>query len=235
MKFIQTTILMLTLLNLLGCEGFGRTAEIGKPFTLKTNESVKIGWTGIQVTLNRIGRKWLANGGGESLDFSFSVKYDGKTEIYSDSSPAPITKGKYKIEVVKTEPFGEGFATFIVNKNETAKNANDAAAAKFVEKFGWHIDESIAPVKIPMEFPDNFRGLPFYHYQSASEASGVDITPLLGKKVEMLKYTLTEKQKDRGTDYTTYAHLIIENGLVVGAWRTDSSASAPGIYSFVKK
>ncbi len=86
-----------------------------------------------------------------------------------------------------------------------------------------------------IEFPDNFNGLPFYHYQSASQRSGVDMTPLLGKKVEMLKFTLKEKQLDRQAAFTTYAHLIIENGQVMGAWRTDSSARAPGIYSLEKK
>ncbi len=123
-------------------------------------------------------------------------------------------------------------------KSKTAPVAAEKSfpvAAKFVEKFGWHIDKSIAPIKVPMEFPKNFNGLPFYHYQSASTSSGVDMTPLLGKKVKMLKYTLREKQTNRGTEITNFAHLIIENGAVVGAWQTDSSGASPGIYSFAQK
>ena len=245
MKRLQTLLLMLTFLTLFGCENFGQSAKIGEPFKLKMNESAKVGGAGIVITVIRIGRKWLADGGGESLDFSFSVKHGGKTEIYSEYLPAPITAGKYKIEIVETDPFG-GYATFIVTKNDAVKNnaatkndaktdSTDEAAAKFVEKFGWHIDESIPPPKIPIEFPKNFNGLPFYHYQSASERSGVDMTPLLGKTVEMLKYTLKEKRSDRGSEITIFAHLIIENGKIVGAWRTDSSDSTPGIYSFEKK
>jgi hypothetical protein len=226
---------MLIFLSLFGCEGFGRTAEIGEQFTLKTKESSKVRGTGIEITLNQIGRKWLANGGGETLDLSFSVKHNGSVKTYTESSPDPITAGKYKIEVVKTEPFGEGYAIFVVNKNETAENKTDDAAAKFVEQFGWHIDESISPTKIALEFPNNFDGLPFNHYESASQRSGVDMSSLLGKTIEMLKYTLREKQNDREKDFEIFAHLIIENGKVVGAWRTDSSSRAPGIYSFVKK
>ena len=239
-------ILTLILTSVFGCQGFGRTVKVGEPFTLKTTESARVRGADVEITVIRIGRKWLANGGGESLDFSFSVKHDGKTEIYSEFSPAPITAGNYKIEIVKTEPFGDGYATFIVTKSDSLKNdattkndakkdSNDAVAAEFVGKFGWHVDDSIAPVKVPMEFPKNFDGLPFYHYQSASQNSGVDMTPLLGKKVEMLKYTLKEKRTDKGRDFTVFAHLIIENGAVVGAWQTDSSDAAPGIYSFVQK
>ena len=61
------------------------------------------------------------------------------------------------------------------------------------------------------------------------------MTPLRGKKVEMFKYTLREMQNDQGKDFTVFAHLVIENGKVAGAWRTDSSTRTPGIYSFVEK
>ncbi len=242
MKNIQTIVLVTVLMILFGCQSFGQTVKVGEPFTLKSNEAAKIKDTNIEITVNRIGRKWLANGG-EYLDFTFSVKQGEKTESYSNPVPPVITAGGYKIEVVKTEPFGDGYAVFIVSKNDSVKSDSikknddsiDAVAAKFVEQFGWHLDESIAPVKVPLEFPNNFEGLPFYNYQAASTTSGVDLTPLLGKKVDMLKYTLKEKQSDRGTDYTSFAHLIIENGKVVGAWRTDSSDRTPGIYSFGKK
>ncbi len=253
---LPAIILMLTFMMLFGCQGNGQTVKpdekpvkpdeksdsktavkIGEQFTLKNNEAAKVEGTGIEITVNRIGRKWLANGGGESLDFSFSIKHDGKTKIYSHPVPELITAGKYKIEVVKTEPFGYGYAIFVVTKNDSVRktDSNDEAAAKFVEQFGWHIDEAVPPTKIPMEFPKNFNGIPFYHYQEASKSSGVDMTPLLGRTVEMLKYTLKEKRPDRNQDYTVFAHLIIENGTVVGAYQTDSSARAPGIGSFVKR
>lgn len=248
---------MLIFLTFFGCEGNGQIAKkpdekpvktiespdskpaarIGEPFTLKNNESAKVEAANLEITVNRIGRKWRANGGGESLDFSFSVKRDGKVESYSHPLPDLITAGDYKIEVVKTEPFGYGYAIFLVTKNDSVKKieTNDDAAAKFVEPFGWHIDESVKPVKTALEFPKNFNGLPFYHYQSASERSGVDMTPLLGRTVEVLRYTLREKQPTRGSEITNFAHLIIENGAVAGAWRTDSSDAAPGIYSFEKR
>jgi hypothetical protein len=247
---MKTIVLMMTFLTLFGCQGFGQSAKPGEPFTLKLNESAKI--EGIEITVNRIGRKWLAKGGGETLDFTFTVKYDGKTQSYSNPVPELIMAGDYKVEVVKTEPFGYGYAIFVVTKyrsemkdaaekeesKDSSKKENDrngAVAAKFVEQFGWHLDESISPVKIDLEFPPNFDGLPFNLYQSAAQRSGIDMTPLLGKKVEMLRFTLREKQNEGGKDFEIFAHLIIENGKVVGAWRTDSSARAPGIYSFVKK
>ena len=242
MKRLQTLILMLTFLTLLGCEGFGQSAKIGEPFTLKTNESAKVRGTKIEITVNRIGRKWLANGGGESLDFTFSVKRGGKSETYSHPLPELITAGDYKIEVVKTEPFGYGYAIFVVTKIDESKtespeknDSNFNVADKFVGQFGWHIDDAISPVKNALEFSQNFDGLPFYHYQYASLKSGVDMTPLSGKKVEVLKYTLREKHPDEVNDFTIFAHVIIENGKVVGAWRTDSSSRAPGIYSFEKR
>ena len=235
MKYLPTAVLMLTPITIFGCNLRGQTGELAVPFTLKLNESKKIAGADIEVTVNRIGRKWLANGG-ESLDLSFTVAHNGKIESYSSPLPDSMTAGDYKIEVVKTEPFGDGYAIFVVTKKDSVKKAdsNDEAAAKFVESFGWHIDESVPPTKIQMEFPKDFNGLPFFHYQASSKSSGVDMTLLLGKTVEMLRYTLQEKQKTRGSEITNFAHLIIENGKIVGAWRTDSSASAPGIYSFGK-
>jgi len=261
MKRLQTLILMSVSLFLLSCEGNGQTAEsdkkpvkaveksdaksavkIGEQFTLKTDESAKIDGTDIEITVKRIGRKWLANGGGESLDFTFSVKRGGKSETYSHPLPERITAGDYKIEVVKTEPFGYGYAGFVVTKIDESKNESlektDSTfdvANRFVGQFGWHIDDAVFPAKTALEFPNNFDGLPFYHYQYASLKSGIDMTPLSGKKVEVMKYALKEKQSDKGNDYTIFAHLIIENGKVVGAWRTDSSSRAPGIYSFEKR
>ena len=232
MKHIQTTILMLALLSLCGCEGFGRTAKIGEPFTLKTNESATVRGTGIQITLNHIGRKWGTKPqDGESLDLSFSVSYNGKTETYSEDLSKPITVGKYKIEAVETEPFGTGYVIFVVNKNDS----NDAVAADFVEKFGWHIDESIAPTKISLEVPTNFNNPSFGLYQSASKAAGLDLSGLRGKTVELWKYTLKEKQSDGKQKISVFACLIIENGKIAGAWRSDSSARVPGIYSLDKQ
>ena len=232
-------------MTLCGCEGNGQTVGSGnqpdsKPavktdeqFTLKMNESKKIKNADIEITVIRIGRKWTDKS--ESLDFAFSVKHGGKIEIFSSPLPDSITAGKYKIEVIKTEPFGEGYAIFLVKKDDPVEKTDSKdAAAKFVERFGWHIDDSVAPQKVPIDFPKNFDGLPFYHYQSASQRSGVDMTPLLGRKREMLKYTLREKRSDNGQNFTVYAHLIIENDKVVGAWQTDSSSRAPGIYSFGK-
>jgi Domain of unknown function (DUF4830) len=256
MQVLQTLVLMLTFMNIFACRGNGQTVKladnsvkpvespdskpkvkIGEQFTLKMHESAKVEGADIEITLNRIGRKWLANGGGESLDFDFSVKHDGKIENYSHLPLTLIRAGEYKIEVVKTEPFGDGDAIFVVTKIDSVKtpDSNDETAAKFVEQFGWHIDEAVPPTEIPIEFPKTFDGIPFYHYQLASKNSGVDMTPMLGKKAAILKYTLKEKQSEQGEDFTIYAHLIVENGKVVGAWRTDSSSREPGIYSFDKK
>lgn len=255
MKRLQILILMAVSLFLFSCKGNSQTVEfdkqpvkpieksdakaavkIGEQFTLKTDESAKIDGADIEITVKRIGRKWLANGGGESLDFTFSVKHGGKNKAYSNPLPELITAGDYKIEIVKTEPFGYGYAVFVVTKIDESKNDSDFNIAnKFVGQFGWHIDGAISPAKNALDFPNNFDGLPFYHYQFASLKSGVDMTPLSGKKVEVLKYTLEEKQSDKGNDFTIFAHLIIENGKVVGAWRTDSSSRAPGIYSFDKR
>ena len=115
-------ILTLILTSVFGCQGFGQSSKVGAPFTLKNSESARVRGADIEVTVIRIGRKWLANGGGELLEFSFSVKHDGKTEIYSGSSPAPITAGEYQIEIVETDPFGYGSATFIVKKKDSVKN-----------------------------------------------------------------------------------------------------------------
>lgn len=146
MRQIQITILMLALASFFGCDAFGQTARIGEPFTLKAKESATLHGTGIQITLNRIGRKWgTTPNAGESLDLSFSVKRAGQIHNFNESSPAPIEIGEYKIEIVKTEPFSEGFVTFVVNKSDS----NDAVAAEFVERFDWHIDEKSAPTKMP--------------------------------------------------------------------------------------
>lgn len=234
MSYLQKMTLIMTLLSLFSCEAFGRGVKLSEPFTLKTTESATVSGTGIKITLEQVAKVRGVNPDrGEELAFSFKVKYDGQIHTYSYPAPEGIAVGKYRIKVVKAEPETSS-AIFIVDENKDARNPADDAAAKFVEKFGWHIDEFVAPAKIELEMPSNFNGLPFYHYQSASMRSGVDMTPLLGKKVTITKYTLKEKQKDHEEDFTVFAYLIIENGRVAGAWRTDSSASAPGIYSFVK-
>ena len=144
MKYLQTIILMLTVLVLFGCEGYGRTVRLDEEFTLKSKESATIEDTDIEITVNRIGRKWLKKGG-EKLDFTFSVKNAGKTKSYANPLPPLIVAGDYKIEVVKTNPFGEGSATFIVKKKDLSnKSASNDSAPNFVAQFGWHIVESIS-------------------------------------------------------------------------------------------
>lgn len=326
---MRIMILFMAFLTFCSAETPGQNPKIGEEFTLRNKQSARVENTGIEITVNRIGRKWV--GSEEKLDLQFNVNYKGETANYSSPLKEAIFAGDFEIKVVKTNPFGTENAVFVVNKKakearlgekftlskgesiaigetdfrfvfdsveyevlratngqevhyyrlhinykgekkseiikenvvridaydirceppydkqevaftvtkatDAAKptDAKDAVAAKFVEKFGWHIDDAVKPSLAELDFPQSFSGLPFYHYQSASMASGVDMTPLLGKKVEMRRYTLKEKTTRSGQGFTMYVHLIIENGEVMGAWRTDSSASAPGISSMVRR
>ncbi len=93
-----------------------------------------------------------------------------------------------------------------------------------VRKYGWEIVGK--PTVIHMDVPENLNGLPFHHYQSASKAIGLDLTPAQGKKIALTTYTLTRKTKSGAN---LYAHVAMLNKKIVGAWLSTDAPVAPGI------
>lgn len=94
-----------------------------------------------------------------------------------------------------------------------------------LKQHGWGVERQKASVQL--ELPDKFGGLPFFHYQKASQAIGLDLTPGSGKTVTLHQYLLTERSRQE--KYALYAHVALLKGRVIGAWLSTEAPIAPGI------
>lgn len=101
--------------------------------------------------------------------------------------------------------------------------ASDSALA-LIQQYGWSVDGK--PTVTAMEVPDSLTGLPFTHYQSASEGIGLDLTPARGKRISLQRYTLTRRTKSGDR---LFAHVALLEGRIVGAWLSTDAPVAPGI------
>ncbi|GEM_PF-3292082 len=217
----------------------GKEAKVGEEFTLKSKESVSIKETGIDITLDEIGREWLANGKGESVYCRVTVKNKSGATKSTMGFGRPVFIGEYAVQLVRANPFGNGDATFVVkekkdvqiadNKQEENSPQNKTATA-FLSKYNLTIESQYKESTIT--FPKTLTGLPYTHYQSASSAAGFDLSPYKEKTLVLQTYKLKEKTK-RGSNL--FAHLVFDKGKVVGVWMSTDAPVAPGIVSIKTK
>lgn len=101
--------------------------------------------------------------------------------------------------------------------------AADPAQA-LLDKYSW---KAAGKPEVSQEVvPSSLAGIPWLHYQNASKAIGLDLTPACGQKVTMRHYTLT--QKTAHGDHL-FVHVALLSDKVVGAWLTTDGPVAPGI------
>jgi hypothetical protein len=101
--------------------------------------------------------------------------------------------------------------------------AADPAVA-LIQKYGWSVEGQ--PTVTVMDVPESLTGLPFTHYQSASESIGFDLTPAQGMRLSLQRYTLTKRTKSGAH---LFAHVALLEGRIVGAWLSTDAPVAPGI------
>jgi hypothetical protein len=238
MKPILLVFLMILFFGC-GASMFGKQANFEESIELKTNETVSIRGTGLKITLNSTGRQWVmdVNGrnGSERPYCSITAKLDNKEEKFTLRLDAPAEIGEYLVTVTKINPFGAGACTMVVKHKEGASTASEPqndtndidAGSAFLSRYNWHTQGE--PKEIPLDFPKELNGLPFFHYQRASEAIGLDLKKVAGKHIPIRKYTLTETAPRSGG--TMYAYLVFDNNEIVGAWLAADSPVTPGIAS----
>lgn len=223
-----------------GVSMFGRQANLDEPIELKTKESVSIRGTGVKLVLESTGREWVldVNGrnGSERPRCEFIARFDGKEEKFTLRLGAPKEINNHLIAATSINPFGIGNCTIVVKHKDSTSTAtsetqndkddNDLGVA-FLSQYNWHVLDK--PVEIPLDFPKELNGLPFFHYQRASESIGLDLNKVAGKNLPIRKYTLTETAPRSGG--AMYAYLVFDNNEIVGAWLAANSPVTPGIAS----
>jgi len=83
------------------------------------------------------------------------------------------------------------------------------------------------PTLIEFEIPREMNGIPFLHYQHASEAVGLDLRQAGGKTLQLRKQPLTARTSRSNSQI--YAFLAVDDGRLVGAWLASDAPVAPGI------
>jgi hypothetical protein len=220
-----------------GASMFGKQVNVDESTELKTGESVSIRGTGIKLTLNSTGREWVMDakgrGGSERPYCSFTANFDGKEEKFTLRLGVPVEIKEYLVSATAINPFGKGTCTIVIKPKNNTSTTSEAKTSQddkdpgvaFLAGYNWHVQGK--PTEIPLDFPKEFNSLPFFHYQSASEAIGLDLRKAAGKRIPIRKYTLTEKAPRSGG--TMYAYLVFDNNEVVGAWLAADSPVTPGI------
>jgi len=237
-KMFSFLICLISLFACTSCAS-GKEAKIGEEFTLKSKESISVKDAEIKITLNEIGREWLANGG-ERAFCSITIKHKNTETKSSISVGKPVIVGDYAVQMFRANPFGNGDATFIVRQKKDVQSSDTNQAEENTPKNKAAI-EFLANYKLTVEikykessitFPETLTGLPFTHYQSASSSAGFDLSPYKKKTLALLSFKLNEKTK-RGS--ALFAHLVFDKEKVVGAWMTTDAPVAPGIVSIKTK
>ncbi len=101
------------------------------------------------------------------------------------------------------------------------------AATKLLTQHGWKVEKE--EPSSTLDVPDNFKGLPWFHYQQASRDAGCDLTPVAGKKVSFRSFLLQERGAQEGSKI--WAAVVMDKEKVVGVWLHTDAPVAPGIFS----
>ena len=229
---LRFSIFFLCAVSLFSCNAniFGASVKIGEEFTLKPKESVSLSDAGIKITLNQVGREWLANNGGERPYCEISIAYNGNETKASVRFRSPVTIGDYEVKLVKANPFGNTDATFVVNKR-AKENIRKENALKFLAKYEIKVEDEVKESTIT--FPAGLNSPPYVHYKLASETIGLDLNNCKNLTLALLTFTLKGKTGD-GSRY--FAHIVFnEKNEIAGAWLSTNAPVAPGINAITRK
>ena len=61
----------------------------------------------------------------------------------------------------------------------------------------------------------------------ASRGIGLDLTPVAGKEVRLVRYTLS--RRSHGSNAHLFGHVVFRGSTIVGAWLSTDAPIAPGI------
>lgn len=101
----------------------------------------------------------------------------------------------------------------------------DKKASRLLQEHGWAVAGEANEVEILI--PKDLSGLPFFHYQMASNKIGLNLSVAAGREVDIRRYTLTERSPKSG--YRLFAHVAFLDGRIIGAWLATEAPIAPGL------
>lgn len=110
----------------------------------------------------------------------------------------------------------------------TPAGASDLAAGrKLLARYGWTCQSST--VEMSLSLSQSLAGNPESHYQSASQAIGLDLRGAAGQEVTLIRYSLSQRSQESNS--ALYAHVAFHKGHIIGAWLSTDAPIAPGIAS----
>ena len=146
------------------------------------------------------------------------VKVGGKERSLEPGEWSPVGQHLFWIESLDV-----GRKVPVIAKCALAP-AQDQAKA-WLASYGWHVTGPSTSHSDTV--PRDLSGLPWTHYRLASESAGMALELGGGRKIELLRFPLREKDTSGGA---AYAHLATLRGRIIGAWLSSDSPRAPGIY-----
>lgn len=145
---------------------------------------------------------------------SVTVKSDGVTQTLKVGAGAFL--GGYHIGL---DTLNEGRALL-----KWAKAPRFVSPAAVLKPYDWAPQGEATA--IPYEVPTAMTGPGSTHYQTASQALGLDMRQVAGRTISLKKQLLTAKT---GSGYAIYAYLAVADGRLFGAWIASDAPIAPGI------
>lgn len=100
-----------------------------------------------------------------------------------------------------------------------------AAGRKLLAHYGWVCETST--VEMALALSPDLSSNPEVFYQQASEAVGLDLRPLAGQEITVVRYQLS--RRTAVSQVPIYAHVAFHKKGIVGAWLSTAAPIAPGI------
>lgn len=190
-----------------------------KKIVVKHKETANVKEAGLSITNNGCGREW--GDFGERIFYHVQVKKGNSAyslpekfeSLYIDD--LQLKADKVNVWQREEDSVPAGACRILIQRSQ---------AFIVLEKYGWTPQVLLDNSKF--ELPAKLTGIPFYHYASATLATGYDLNQLAGQTVTLLKIQLAETGKRSG--YNVWAHIIMENGEALTGWLS-SQDMAPGI------
>ena len=220
MKLPAYTIGLLLTASLISCNGKGQTKTgMDKKIIVGKEKTVQVKEAGITITNEGVGREFGESG--ERPFYHISVKKGDSTYRFPQKFEA-LYVDDLQLQMDKVNPWEREEDS--VPPGGCRIHIQRSPAFILLEKYGWAPKALLDNSKF--ELPEKLTGLPFYHYASATLATGYDLNQLAGRAVILLKIELAETGKRSG--HNVWAHIIMENGEAVTGWLS-SRSMAPGI------
>jgi hypothetical protein len=97
----------------------GKQAALDDEFKLLPHEKIAIKETGLVIQLDKVLRSWYTDGRSETVSVELTTTLDGTEEKrYLDFKKDRAVTGKFELELLAADPFGENECKFKVTRRE---------------------------------------------------------------------------------------------------------------------